>query len=1133
MLEGRVRSIRASGERPMQFLILGPLEVRDGGRNLSLGGPKQRAVLAMLLVRMGEVVSRERLIEGLWGEHPPKTAGHVIESYISRLRQELGANGGTADLATMTHGYSLRADPWQLDVHRFETLVAEGRGHLAGGDPAEAAGSLTRALGLFRGPPLDDLAFFPFAQPEVRRLEELRLSALQDRIDAELESGGHGHLIGELSILADEHPFVERFHGQLMLALYRAGRQAEALDVYRRLRTRLVDELGIEPGPSLRELERAILRQEASEVKRRPASAAVMPHPPDRRASSWRRMTVAALSCIAAAGLLGVVLQRSLDDPGPTAGRATGHSVAVLDSTSGGIVAEAGIPGSPADVTRGAGAIWVSQSEDRSVLRLDPESRRVEQTIAVGRGPSALVIGAGDLWVANALDGTVSRIDPELNRVVDTIPVGDGASSLAFGRGSLWVANTRADELVQVDGLSGQVLARTALPAGPTGVAYAAGAAWVSSEAVGKVFRIVTDSRDIAEINVGTGPTGIAARRDAIWVANTLDGTISRIDPAKRAVTTTLPVGNGPLDVSLGPASVWVANEFDGTVSRIDAGEGEVVETIQTGDRPQGVEAGSGQVWVATRASSASHRGGTLRVVASPPSFDTIDPAIQNILSPAQLLGVTNDGLVTLKHVGGSTGTQLVPDLSLTLPSATNAGRTYRFQLRSGVRYSSGDVVEPLDFRRAIERDFKLGSPGAPFYRGIVGGTRCAMRPRRCDLSEGILVNEAANTVTFRLVAPDPDFLHKLTLPYGAAVPASVSTGEISRRPIPATGPYMIESYVPGRHLRLVRNPYFREWSNAAQPDGYVDSIVFRLGVHPDRAVTAIKRGQADHGIYDVPFAPPGNRLHELLTRYPAQVHVNPLPEVHYFIMNTRVAPFDDIRVRRALNYAIDRNVLVDLNGGADAATPTCQALPPGIPGYARYCPYTVNPSPTGAYNGPNLAKARRLIRASGTAGTRVRVLTDPHLRDTAYLVSVLRRLGYLASARPVAGERYNHVASNTRNRTQISVGGTQTDYPAPSNIIQTWLSCDSFKPESDLNSNRAGFCDPTVDAGIERALTLESSDPRAANRLWARIDRKIVDQAPWLPTVNLNTVDFLSARVGNYQFHPQWGMLLDQLWVK
>jgi YVTN family beta-propeller protein len=1136
-------SIEPARYEKMHFLILGPLEVRQGGRIVALGGPQQRAVLAILILHANEVVSRDRLIEGLWGERPPKSAGHILESYVSRLRQALGANAHAAELVTKTHGYSLQADAEQLDVHRFETLVAEGRKQLAAGEPAAAARSLQGALGLFRGPPLDDLAFFPFAQTQVQRLEELRLSALQERIEAELESGRDGDLVAELSMLADEHPFVERFHGQLMLALYRGGRQAEALDIYRRLRRRLVDELGIEPGARLRELEQAILRQEPREAEQPSHSPPAPFRPPatKEKRAGWRWRTqsgrpwtvVAVISCVAVAALLALVIQMMLGDRAATGGLTVGNSIAVLDPSDGGIVGEVALPGPPSHATRGAGALWVSQFEDHSVVRVDPETMRVEETIPVGSGPSAMAIGRGALWVANSLDGTVSRIDPSVNRVVETIPVGSGPSALAFGGGSLWVANTRANSVAQVDAVTGEVIRQTALPGRPTGVAFAAGAVWASSEPVGSVFRIAAESNDVSEIHVGTGPTGIAAGAEAVWVANTLDGTVSRIDQGRGAVTTTLPVGDGPVDVGVASGSVWVANEFDGTVSRIDAQEGEVAQTITVGNRPQGVGAGSGEVWIPIRASSAGHRGGTLRIAASPPSFDTVDPASHNFLSPAQLLGMTNDGLVTLKHVGGSTGNQLVPNLSLTLPTPTDAGRTYRFHVRPGVRYSTGTIVRPLDFRRAIERDFKLHSPGTLFYQGIVGGARCVRRPSRCDLSDGILVNEAANTVTFRLVEPDPDFLYKLVPPYAAAVPAGVSARDVGRRPVPATGPYMIESYVPGRRLRLVRNPYFREWSHAARPDGYVDRIVFELGIDPDRVVTAIERGQVDAGIYDVPFSPPGNRLHELLTGYSAQVHVNPRPQVHYFVMNTRVPPFDDIRVRRALNYAIDRNVLVDLNGGPDLAQPTCQTLPPSIPGYQRYCPYTVNPSPTGAYSGPDLAKARRLVESSGTRGMRVRVMTDPHLRDTGYVVSVLRKLGYRAFAWPVAGDKYNPLASNSRNRTQISVGGTLTDYPAASNIIQTWLSCDGYRPKSDFNNNRAEFCNSTVDAGIARALSLETSNPKAANRGWARVDREIVDQAPWLPTVNLKTVDFVSKRVGNYQFHPQWGLLLDQLWVK
>jgi YVTN family beta-propeller protein len=290
---------------------------------------------------------------------------------------------------------------------------------------------------------------------------------LQDRIAAELQTGRDLQLIAELSILAEEHPFVERFHGQLMLALYRTGRQAEALAVHRRLRGTLVDELGIEPGSSVRELEQAILRQEPLEPTRPLRADAGESHAEERprqgverrgRVPGRRRIAVAALGCVAVAGLIGLAVRGPRDDADATSALTTGNAVAVLDASHGDVVGKAALPASPAGVVRGAGAIWVSQLDDRSVLRLDPVSRHIVQTIPVGRGPNAMAFGGGDLWVANSLDGSVSRIDPKVNRVVDTFEVGAGPSSLAFGGGSLWVADARSDELVRVDGLSGQVL---------------------------------------------------------------------------------------------------------------------------------------------------------------------------------------------------------------------------------------------------------------------------------------------------------------------------------------------------------------------------------------------------------------------------------------------------------------------------------------------------------------------------------------------------------------------------------------------------------------------------------------------------------------------------------------------------
>ena len=204
------------------------------------------------------------------------------------------------------------------------------------------------------------------------------------------------------------------------------------------------------------------------------------------------------------------------------------------------------------------------------------------------------------------------------------------------------------------------------------------------------------------------------------------------------------------------------------------------------------------------------------------------------MLFPPQLLGMTNDGLVTLKHIGGSDGTQLVPDLAESLPLPTHHGRSYRFQLRSGIRYSTGEPVRPEDFRRAIERDFRIGSPGASLFTGLVGADRCGDNQQQCDLSRGIAVDDKVNTVTFHLRHPDPEFLYKLTFTFAYAVPPGTPDRNVGSHPIPATGPYMIKRYEPGKELVLTRNPEFHEWSMAAQPDGYPDQIAWRFGVDPD-----------------------------------------------------------------------------------------------------------------------------------------------------------------------------------------------------------------------------------------------------------------------------------------------------------
>jgi DNA-binding SARP family transcriptional activator len=241
----------------MQFRILGPLEVSSGDRQFSLTGA-QRSLLALLVLSANEVVSADRLIDELWGDDVPQSGRTALQVRVSQLRKALGDAGER--IVTRAPGYLLRVDPDELDLDRFERLVSDADG----AEPAEAAASLRKALDLWRGAPLVDMSYASFAQPTIRRLEELRLAALEKRIEAELELGRAPELVGELETLVEEHPLRERFHAQLMLALYRCGRQADALATYQRARRVLVEQLAIEPSAPLRRLQQAILRQDAS-----------------------------------------------------------------------------------------------------------------------------------------------------------------------------------------------------------------------------------------------------------------------------------------------------------------------------------------------------------------------------------------------------------------------------------------------------------------------------------------------------------------------------------------------------------------------------------------------------------------------------------------------------------------------------------------------------------------------------------------------------------------------------------------------------------------------------------------------------------------------------------------------------
>jgi DNA-binding SARP family transcriptional activator len=287
-----------------EFRVLGPVEAAVDGRVVPLPAAKPRALLAVLLLGRNRVVPVHELVADLWSDEPPDTATKALQVYVSQLRKAIGADR----VVTKAPGYSLRVEEGELDLDRFEQLAREGRDRLAAGDAAGAADLLGRALALWRGPALAEFAAEPFARDAGARLDDERLAVLEDRIDAELELGRDDALVPELEELVARNPYRERLRGQLMLALYRSGRQADALDLYRRTRATFMDELGIEPGPRLHELERAILRHDPNlrpGREPRPRDEATPPR-------SRRRLLLALviLAVTVGAGVAAIVLTR-------------------------------------------------------------------------------------------------------------------------------------------------------------------------------------------------------------------------------------------------------------------------------------------------------------------------------------------------------------------------------------------------------------------------------------------------------------------------------------------------------------------------------------------------------------------------------------------------------------------------------------------------------------------------------------------------------------------------------------------------------------------------------------------------------------------------------------------------------
>jgi peptide/nickel transport system substrate-binding protein len=526
----------------------------------------------------------------------------------------------------------------------------------------------------------------------------------------------------------------------------------------------------------------------------------------------------------------------------------------------------------------------------------------------------------------------------------------------------------------------------------------------------------------------------------------------------------------------------------------------------------------------------AEHRGGTMRLVARS-AAGTLDPQINYTLQYWQIYQSVYSGLTAFKKGAGEEGFQVVPNIAEELPTVSEDGKTYTFKIRKGIKFSDGRDVTVKDVVASFQRIFKVTSPtSGGFYSVIVGADKCIAEPTTCTLEGGVTGDEAAGTVTITLTRPDPEILYKLAVPHASILPADAPATDAGSNPIAGTGPYFFSAYDPNKGLTMSRNPHFKVWSEDAMPDGYPDVVQYDFGLTDEAEVTAVMNGEADW-MFD---QPPTDRLGEIGTKYKDQVYINTLTAWWYAPMNTRLAPFDNVKARQAVNFAIDRKALVNLFGGPALAAPVCQVLPPGFPGHVSYCPYTKDPGEK--WSAPDIEKAKQLVEESGTKGQKVTVIVE----DTAvsksigvYLQSVLQEIGYDAEVKPISPNIQFTYIQNTNNKVQISVSQWYQDYPAASNFLNVLFGCGSFTEGSDSSINIAGFCDPDVEAKMKEAFALSATDQAAANKIWTEVDKMVTDKAPAAPLFTPKHIDFVSKRLGNFQFNAQFYWMVTQSWVQ
>jgi DNA-binding SARP family transcriptional activator/ABC-type transport system substrate-binding protein len=957
----------------VEFRLLGPLEVSDHGRALELGGRKRRALLALLLLHVNEVVSSDRLIEELWGEEPPQAAATALHGHVSRLRKLLAGEGSSKQLlVTRPPGYMLHLEPEELDLARFERLRDEGRAARSKGDLEAASTALQAALSLWRGPALGDLAYERFAQTEVNRLEELRLATIEERIDADLALGRHGDLISELELLVSEHPFREGFRAQLMLALYRSGRQAEALQVYQQARAALVGELGIEPGQPLRELQQAILRQDESLDAPRepppPESATGLKQGPSR---SRLALPIAAACAVGGAVALGLLLPRVFEESKAQAAYRSGTVLLDLKTRKQiGFVppSQLDFPGFP---VYSGGHFWVMNLTTSTFVELDPKTGKVLHKFPLPSGArdTPFAVAGHTLWISAGDD--LVKVDTTLGQEIDRFDLDKivgtkgAAEGVAVGGGLVWVGRSVGPgqyplgQVVAIDPHTREVRYRFDGVVHHTNLAYGSGVVWSADDAGVDVIDpsadTVTNVRAIETedpfFGPGSGGNSVTAGGGFGWATDSARGVVYRIDRNGRHRA--YHIGLGANGASFSDGILWARSEDEGTVVAIDAVTGR--KTVYRFGHPVAAEVAGGGILLAalgpgrtTEDSIAALNGNVVRLFSKQGALGQgSEPALNWDFAANQIEFATCAKLLNFPDKPAPDGSHVRPEVAAAMPTLSGDGRTYTFRVRRGYAFSppSGQPVTAKTFRYSIERALspKLGFGPGPFSVTDIQGEQ-AFRNGKADHISGL--RAAGDRLSITLTKPSPGFPYHLADPAFCPVPigtpfvpggANRRVGDTGDYSMPSAGPYYVAAWRNEKYVILKRNPNY----HGPRPQAS-DAIVLREGLDATVAVDRIRHGGWD-GIVSSghtgaeladplldPTGPVAARYGKTSSSHDQYVAPT-LPHVGFLILNAVRGPFTDRTVRRAAALALDRAEIARYWGNM---VPADQLLPPVAAGF-------------------------------------------------------------------------------------------------------------------------------------------------------------------------------------------------------